>query len=196
MEAIRVRAAANGDMVGIFDLALEDHELGLAVPAVETGTLNRSASILIQAGFNSRLAAIKAATDTGATFTAAGELRTWLRSQDLALWSAQPNWPTVETRAIWLQFIQDFEPMDSRTWARRDYLGNVQWLAAPAPKGTPVSLFHRDGQPVVLAPDGDTIGLLQHPLNPNRRGLLRASVSQNLEQLDLSYLGPDDLWTA
>jgi len=52
MEAIRVRAAANGDTVGVLGLALEDHELGLAVPAVETGTLNRSASILIQASRN------------------------------------------------------------------------------------------------------------------------------------------------
>ena len=81
MEAIRVRAAANGDTVGVFDLALEDHELGLAVPAVETGTLNRSASILIQAGFNSRLAAIKAVTDTGAAFTTGQELRQWLSSE-------------------------------------------------------------------------------------------------------------------
>ena len=56
MEALRVRAAANGDVVGMFALALDDYELGLAVPAVETGTMNRSASILIQAGFNSRLA--------------------------------------------------------------------------------------------------------------------------------------------
>jgi hypothetical protein len=49
MEAIRVRATANGDTVGV-GLPLDEHELGLAVPAVETGTLNRSASILIQAG--------------------------------------------------------------------------------------------------------------------------------------------------
>jgi hypothetical protein len=60
MEAIRVRAAANGDVIGQFGLSLDDLELGLAVPAVETGTMNRSASVLIQAGFNSRLAAIKA----------------------------------------------------------------------------------------------------------------------------------------
>ncbi|WP_244480180.1 hypothetical protein [Methylobacterium sp. Leaf465] len=79
MEALRVRAAANGDVVGVFGLALADHELGLAVPAVETGTMNRSASILIQAGFNSRLAAIKVVADTGATFTTGAELRAWLR---------------------------------------------------------------------------------------------------------------------
>lgn len=58
MEAIRVRGIANGDAIG--DFALDDFELGLAVAAVETGTVNRSAAILIQAGFTSRLAAIKA----------------------------------------------------------------------------------------------------------------------------------------
>jgi len=194
MEALRVRASANGDVVGIFGLALEDHELGLAVPAVETGTMNRSATILIQAGFNSRLAAIKAVNDTGATFTTGAELRAWLRSPELAAWSAQPNWPTAETRALWLEFVQEFTPADNQTWARRDYVGNVQWFAAPATPGAPVSLYHRDGEPLVQAPGGQAIGLLHHPLNPRRRGLLRATVAQNGGQLDLSYLGPDDLW--
>lgn len=74
MEALRVRAAANGDVVGVFSLALDDHELGLGVPAVETGTMNRSASILIEAGFNSRLAVIKVVEDTAATFRVSGKL--------------------------------------------------------------------------------------------------------------------------
>ena len=81
MEAIRVRGIANGDIVGVFDMNLNDFELGLAVPAVETGTLNRSASILIQAGFNSRLAAIKAVRDIGAPFTNGVGLRQWLEDQ-------------------------------------------------------------------------------------------------------------------
>nr|GLK21653.1 hypothetical protein GCM10017606_24800 [Microbacterium terregens] len=194
MEALRVRAAANGDVVGVFGLALADHELGLAVPAVETGTMNRSASILIQAGFNSRLAAIKAVVDTGATFTSGAELRTWLRSPGLAAWSAQPDWPSPETRAMWLEFVQEAAPPANRTWARRDYAGNVEWFAAPAPPGSPVSLHNWNGQPLVLSADGRRIGRLQHPLNPNRRGLLRATVALNPAHLELSYLGPDDLW--
>ncbi|PNA34534.1 hypothetical protein, partial [Pseudomonas sp. MPR-AND1A] len=84
---------------------------------------NRSVSILIQAGFNSRLAAIKVVTDTGATFTNAAELRAWLRTPGIAAWSVQPNWPSAETRAMWLEFIQEFAPSGNRTWARRDYLG-------------------------------------------------------------------------
>ena len=62
MEAIRVRAQANSDDVGgeLGHMTIDDFEVGLAVPAIETGCLNRSAAILMQAGFNSRLAAIEA----------------------------------------------------------------------------------------------------------------------------------------
>ncbi len=193
MEAIRVRAAANGDTVGVFDLPLEGHELGVAVPAVETGTLNRSAAILIQAGFNSRLAAIKAVTDTGATFTTGQELRQWLSSDAVAAWSAQPDWPTAETRAMWTGFAQSFTPRDSRTWADRRYWTNVTWLGVPPPPGTPVQVHDWGGQARVLAADGGPLGTVQAALNPNRSGLLRAQVATDVAKIDITYLGPDDL---
>ena len=122
MEAVRVRATANGDVVGENDLVLDEYELGLSVPAVETGTMNRSASILIQAGFNSRLAAIKAVTDTGATFTTERELRAWLDSDAVAAWSAQPDWPTAETKTMWTSLVQSFVLHDNRTWSETPVL--------------------------------------------------------------------------
>ena len=191
MEAIRVRAAANGDTIGGF--LLEDHELGVAVPAVETGTLNRSASILIQAGFNSRLAAIKAVTDTGATFPTGQELRQWLNSEAVAAWSAQPDWPTAETKAMWTEFVQSFSPRENRTWADRRYWANVAWLSAPPPPDTPVQVHHWGGQPCVLSADGTPLGTVQAALNSGRAGLMRAQVSQDVGRIDLTYLGPDDL---
>ncbi|CAN7653064.1 DEAD/DEAH box helicase [Agrobacterium tumefaciens] len=193
MEAIRVRAAANGDTVGIFDLPLEGHDLGLAVPAVETGTLNRSASILIQAGFNSRLAAIKAITDTGATFQSGQELRQWLHSEAVTAWSDQPDWPTAETAAMWKEFVQSFTPLENRTWADRRYWANVIWLGVPPPSGTPVQVHHSTGQPRVLAADGTLLGTIQAALNPGRAGLLRAVVAQDVGRIDITYLGPADL---
>ena len=72
--------------------------------------------------------------------------------------------------------------------------------ASPLAGTWTVDLSSEPGKPytqpmeLVLAPDGHAIGLLQHPLNPNRRGLVRATVALNSGQLDLSYLGPDDLW--
>lgn len=191
MEAIRVRAAANGDTIGGF--LLDDYELGLAVLAVETGTLNRSASILIQAGFNSRLAAIKAVTDTSATFPTGQELRQWLNSEAVAAWSAQPDWPTAETKAMWTEFVQSFSPRENRTWADRRYWANVAWLSAPPPPDTPVQVHHWGGQPCVLSADGTPLGTVQAALNSGRAGLMRAQVSQDVGRIDLTYLGPDDL---
>lgn len=193
MEAIRVRAAANGDTVGPFDLPLEDHELSVAVPAVETGTLNRSAAILIQAGFSSRLAAIKAVTDTGAAVDTGQELRQWLNSDAVAAWSAQPNWPTAETKAMWTEFSQSFTPRESRTWADRRYWANVAWLGAPPPPGTLVQVHHWSGQPRVLSADGAPLGTVQAALNPERAGLLRAQVAKDVTRIDITYLGPADL---
>lgn len=193
MEAIRVRAAANGDTVGVFDLALEDHELGLAVPAVETGTLSRSASILIQAGFNSRLAATKAVTDVGATFTTGQELRQWLSSDVVAEWSALPDWPTAETKSIWLEFMVSFTPAENRTWADRRYWAAVNWLDIPPPPGVPVRVHDLGGQPHVLSADGAPLGTVQAALNPNRIGLLRATVAANSGRIDIVYLGPADI---
>jgi hypothetical protein len=93
--------------VGESGLAVKDYEPGLAVPAGETGTIGRSASILIQSGFNSRLAAIKAVNDSGAVFTTRRELREWVRSARVIALLIQADWPTPETKAAWLHFVQD-----------------------------------------------------------------------------------------
>lgn len=193
MEALRVRAAANGDTVGVFDLPLEHHELGAAVPAVETGTLSRSASILIQAGFNARLAAIKAVSDTVAVFTTGQELRQWLNSEDVIAKSTVPDWPTAETKAIWMEFLQSFTPAENRTWSDRRYWAPVDWLGAPPPPGTPVQVHHWGGRPRVLAEDAMPLGTLGAAINPNRTGLLRATVTADPGRIDIVYLGPADL---
>ena len=194
LEAIRVHAGANAYTVG--DLLLESYELGLAVPAVETGTMNRSASILIQAGFSSRLAAIKAVTDTGATFQTGQELRQWLNSEVVTAWSAQPVWPTAETHAMWTEFASSFVPRESRIWARRRYRANVAWLAAPPPPGTTVQIHDWAGQSRVLSADGAPLGTVVTALNPRRAGLLRAQTDQDIVRIDITYLGPDDLFDA
>jgi len=193
MEAIRVRAAANGDTIGPLGLSLEDHELGLAVPAIETGTLHRSASILIQAGFNSRLAAIKAVTDTGATFQSGQGLREWLSSEAVMAWSAQPDWPTLETKAIWTNFVQSFVLHENLVWEDRRYWADVRWHSAPPPPGMPVQIHHWAGQPHVLSTDGKALGIVQAAISPQRAGLLRAQVAQEGGRIDVTYLGPADL---
>ncbi len=193
MEAVRVRAEANGDVVGDDGLAPGNYGLGLAVRAVETGTMNRSASILIQAGFTSRLAAIKAVTDTRATFTTGRKLRSWLNSDAVTVRRKLPDWPTAETKKMWTKLEQSLMLHDNRTWRNRHYLSGVAWSGVPPQPSTPVQLYQWQGQSLVLAADGLPLGILQAAVNPKRRGLIRATVSAEAEKIDLVYLGPDDL---
>ena len=193
MESIRVRAIANCDTLG--DFLIDDFELGVAVPAVETGTLNRSATYLIQAGFNSRLAAIKVVQDTGASFTSGAELRAWLKTDDVRSWTATQDWPTAATKPIWLEWVFGFVPPDSRTWSDRRFHAPVKWeILPPPPPGTPVRVHHLGGHPLILSASGERLGRLVAPLNPSRSGLARITVATEPMRLDLSYLGPDDLW--
>ncbi|RUW80464.1 MAG: DEAD/DEAH box helicase [Mesorhizobium sp.] len=194
MEAIRVRGLANGDAVGDLGFHLDDFELGLAVSAVETGTFQRPASILIQAGFSSRLAAIKAVNDTFATFSNAGELQQWLASDIVRALSELPDWPTAETRSMWTSFLTSFAPQQSKIWKDHRYWAQVEWIGPPVTAGTPLQLYHLPGRPAVLSADGALIGHVDIPLNPSRSGLLRAVAGVEQGKLDLSYLGPDDLW--
>jgi superfamily II DNA/RNA helicase len=189
LEAIRVRAATHGDTVD--GMSIDDYDLGYAVSAVETGTLNRSVSILIQAGFNSRLAAIKAVADTGASFESGQELRQWLGSKDVVARSALADWPTVETKAMWTDFLRSFRREDNRTWVERKYVAKVSWPAQP-PAGMAVQIHDYGGHPRVLAADGAPLGTVEAALNPDRTGLVRAQVSHRPGHIDVSYLGPDD----
>lgn len=196
MEAVRVRAMANSDVVSDTGLKLDDYELGLAVPAVETGTMNRSASILIQAGFSSRLAAIKVVNDTGATFVNGQQFRDWLQSPIVSVLSVQADWPSAETNMLWLDFVQNVSPRENQIWGERHYQAQVRWHNAPPPPETPVTLHHWAGQPVVLSAEGLFLGALNHLLNPNHDGIIRATVALQPGHINLSYLGPDDLWLA
>ncbi|MGB7244697.1 MAG: DEAD/DEAH box helicase [Sulfitobacter sp.] len=193
MEAIRVRAIANGDTIG--DFQIDDHELGFAVTAVETGTLNRPASILIQAGFHSRLASIKAVSDTGATYQTGQELRQWLDSEPIMAWSTLPDWPTLETRSMWVEFAHSFSTNEKLVWADRRYWVGVEWSSPPPVSGTPVQIYEWAGRPHVFSTDGMPLGLVQAALNPARIGLLCAEVAPDGNRVDIKYIGPTDLAT-
>jgi hypothetical protein len=150
---------------------------------------------LIQAGFSSRLAAIKAVNDTAAAFSNGAELQQWLASNAVKALSAQPDWPTAEIKAMWSSFVASFAPRTSNTWKEHRYWAGVQWHAGvQPPPGTPLRLHHHRGKPIVLSHDGLPIGELNAPLNPFRRGLVRASVRPEPGRIELSYLGLDDLW--
>ncbi len=192
MEAVRVRAIANGEVLEGGTM-MEDIELGVAVAAVETGTLNRSAAVLMHAGFSSRIAAISAVSETGANFMTIGNLRRWLRSENIAGRMDDPEWPTAQSHGLWLQFVESLTPARRRTWRKRKHSLKVRWDDGYPESGTPVRFFDEDGKTLVLNADFTRLGRLTSPVNVKRIGLAIASVAENEDYLYVEYLGAGDL---
>lgn len=185
-EALRVRALANHDTLDTngglglgTGVRLHDFELRLAVPAVETGTLNRSAAILMQAGFASRLAAIKAVHDAGGRFQSAAELGSWLKSEQVEKLTAATNWPSAETSETWKAFRASYAPSGSQTWKKSSAKVDTSWHRTQPCKGSPVHLVDdpKDARTLVLSPDLELMGTLRRRLNTKRLGLTLAAVS-------------------
>jgi hypothetical protein len=198
MEALRVRALANHDK---FDEAstLDDFELRVAVPAVETGTLNRSAALLMQAGFTSRLAAIKAVHDGQGQFQSARELADWLQSDRIQQLTNAGNWPTGETAEMWRAFRASYTPPSNRIWKKTTLTVDAIWNAGiSVPAGSPLRLADdaARGCTNVLSPDLELFGALRHRLNPQRCGATLTTAGSDYGRIELTYLGPDELFAA
>lgn len=194
LEAVRVRATANEDPIGnLWALLTDEH--GLAVAALETGTLNRSAALLMQAGFSSRAGALAAIAAGGGTFTTVSELHQWLNSEEVRQHANDPHWPTVSSHDLWVDFISRSTAAPERTWINTVEDAAVTWLPDHQPSsGTPyraVSLAN--GETILQAADGRRTGSLEEPLNPKRRGLLIVTGTSAANSVELRYRGPADL---
>ena len=194
LDAIRVRAQANGDKVD--GMSIDDFELGLAVPAIETGTMNVSAAILMQAGFTSRLTAIKVANDTEAKFTNSSELKAWLDSEVVDRFSEDSNWPTPESHTLWKEFRENFAPHKERTWSVRSSVLPVSWLdgvEAPDKDTILILQIFEDGPSLIMSACFDILGEIDGQFSTVPSGLMRLFMGNNANEVCYEYYGPDDL---
>jgi hypothetical protein len=190
LEAIRVRAQANEDIIGE-SATIDDYEVGFVVPAVENGTLNRSATMLMQAGFNSRKAAIHAVSSTNASFTTGVQLKAWLNSIEVFDLAIGLDWPTPETSNLWRDFVKEFEPKSETTWAPVKSIVSVNWIHAHnSVAGSLVKLWNfEEGNTQVLSSDGAIIGATDYRYKLLEDGIYYANIHDNTNSLDVTYWG-------
>jgi len=190
LEAIRVRAQANKDVIAD-GATIDDYEVGLVVPAIENGTLNRSAALLMQAGFNSRKAAIQAVSSTNATFTNSRQFKRWLTSNEVFNLAIRFDWPTPETSTLWWKFVEEYQPASESTWNLVSEYIPVVWLSEYIPQpGSFVKIInHATGRTQVLRSDGEKVGLLQLRYDLIKTGIYYSVIAGNIDYLDVKFWG-------
>lgn len=194
LEAVRVRAAAHPDR-DEFPWNLSSPESGLSVAAVEAGTLNRSASTLMRAGFASRSGALAAVNSTGATFSSLGGLHEWLDSAAVQAVASSSSWPTPTTHELWKSFTTRTIASRQRAWIHEVQESPVTWKPGYEPHaGVPYRAVTDSNQTTTLeTADALQVGVLAARLNPRRRGLLKVTASEAGAVVELDYRGPSDL---
>ena len=112
MEAVRVHQSAIDD-------ELDWPHAGRAAVALETGTPDYCAALLVQNGLASRIAAMKAIADCPASFSDIKGTRQWVRSGCVSQHQADANWPTPETASLWRTFVSGLTVSATAKWTIR-----------------------------------------------------------------------------
>jgi hypothetical protein len=188
MEAARAYEVAQGHPDA-------DTLAGTAVTAIETGTFNRAASILIRSGFDHRLAAIAAVTSTSAAFESAADMRRWIDDLDPTL-ASSTVWPTPESRSAWEAFAYRARARRSRRWSRQNEdVQDVTWHDTVPDPDTWLRVTDAGPEKIALWSTGfDLLGEATVRLNAERQGLLRARRLRANTGVQLRYRGPGDLF--
>jgi len=191
MEAIKVRAQANDDRIG--DFSVDDFELSVAVPSLESGTLNISAAVLIQSGFSSRIAAITAVESTEATFVDGAGLKEWLASEQVNSLFSDGGWPTVETASLWLDFVNKISRPTNKVWKKQGFVGTPIWNdAVDISRETFLRLYvGKDGRNILLSRDYSPLGELSERFPANLSGLLISKINHQSSKIDFTYYGEE-----
>lgn len=167
-------------------------DLGYAVAAVETGTLSVSAAVLMQAGFASRKAAIKAIEDGEANFKDLRGLSRWVKSDLVAKLSQDTSWPTTETHDIWTTFVDGLGAARTGRWRKSSIEVPVHWFDSKFNRaGLPVRLSQVDGRTAVFSDSFEALGEADVILPDSLEGVLRATVVDEGTEISLSYIGPE-----
>ena len=195
MEAVRVHGMAGGaeNWYELFD----ESDLRFAVAALETGTLNVAAAVLMKAGFGSRNAAVTAVADGEGNFEDLEGLVQWMRSDPIVELGRNRAWPTTETHELWHTFVGGLGPGRAESWRKTEARVGVEWFEAGVDRaGLPVRLSPSDGKCKVCSASFDTLGEADVNLPASLQGVLRATVSDNGAALEVSYIGPEQPFLA
>lgn len=185
LEAIKVRAIANGEISSEIG-----EQLDLVVPAIENGTLNKQAAMLMQTGFNSRLAAIRVVGSTEANFNNSRELMAWLNTPLIDQLSMNPIWPTPETHKLWNEFREHEAINLQKKWRSEQKNFFINLIPLNNALEQTVKLVQSGNEIAILNTRGDVLIFWQINWRLDANGIYLARLRGN--QLVVTYYGFSD----
>lgn len=189
IEAARVYESAQGNLAS-------ELLLGTATAAIETGTLNVQASILMRSGFDQRAAAIRAVESIESEFESAAAMRQWVDSLPASL-ADDESWPTSGSRNAWTRFVRRIGQIEyASAWSRQILeVEDVQWNGHVPDEGEMLRVTDLDlGVLELWSPGFNYVGEAHAYINPDRRGAMHARVAADSNGVVLHYRGPKDLY--
>lgn len=106
---------------------------GAAAACLETGLPFATMAMLVRAGLPSRAAAKAAIEQVRPVFTNRAQMKAWLHSDAMIVLDANPEWPTLETHAIWQRFRQEVLTDLDETWSEQQWTMTLAEGRAPLP---------------------------------------------------------------
>jgi len=158
---------------------------GFCATALESGTANIAAALLLRSGLHSRVAAQAVAEFFKLHFNARNDLEAWLESGEAAAAETQVQWPTDEARIAWTEYVAAFQ--ERHAWffgSLESASANVEWLGAPLAAGSEVRLYGASPNQIdVYSTDLIKVGRLTGKISARVSRALLATVTQTQRQV-------------
>lgn len=182
IEAIRMRRRASGGE--------SDFVEGSAAAVLEAGVPQAMMASLVRAGLPSRVAAMAAIRETQPVFVGGAEMNRWLRSNEIAALSDQPDWPTADTAHIWKKFRNDALSGATSKWTTQDWTmqGDVPNFVDVGMPGR-IEIEERTGAVSVATPDYRSIVGIRQRLRQFRPSLCHVEFATDRRSSRIIRLG-------
>jgi replicative superfamily II helicase len=158
---------------------------GFSAVALESGTSNVAAALLLRSGLRSRVAAQIVAEFSQLHCNARADLELWLDSDEACSVEALVPWPTDESRLAWTAYIAAFR--ERHAW----FFGNlesasatVEWLDTPGAAGSEVRLYEASRNEIcVYSTELIKIGKLTGTVSARVARALLATVTEDQREI-------------
>ena len=172
------------------DKELELYYKGGGAASLETGVPDFRMSLLIRAGFSSRLGAQEVIKQTSSNFQNLHQLRIWLQSEEIETLSRQENWPTPDSADLWNRFRVTSIKRENKILLKEDADKeiNYQEKEIELERG-----FYRisniEDETWLLTPDFQAVAPLMEPIQEIENSLFSGEISDDSNIAKVTRIG-------